>query len=124
MAVPDALRSWLKRQDKELSLDQDEPTGRTRLLYRGRPVCVLKHDDGTPIRNLDLHQPLIRELVRKCDQEVNGARMDRFIADRTLEREHSRARQKARTTDDGRRAAKDVMRHRRFGPKVVVGPNT
>lgn len=123
MAVPEALRSWLKRYDRDLSLDQDEPTGRTKLLYRGRPVCVCKHSDGTPIRNLDLCQPEIRDLVRKCDQNKNGTRMDRFIADRTLEREHSRARQKARVADDGRRAAKDLMRHRRFGPKVVVGPH-
>ncbi len=124
MAVPRELKRWVKHYDPQLDIRQDEPTGRATLLHGGRPVCVLKHEDGAPIRNLDLCAPMVRDIVRKCDQNANGRRMTRFIVDRTLEKERSRQRQSERQTEDGRAAAKDIMRHRRYGPKVTVGPAT
>lgn len=120
MAVPLSLRKWIKGYDKELDIAQDEPTGEATLLFRQRPVCVLMHPDGVPIKNLDLHAPLVRQIVRKCDQDVNGSRMTRFIVDRKLERYRANERKRQRVIADATEEARKRAHHKTYGPKPFV----
>lgn len=118
--TPEAVQKAVRAFDPNAEVRHDGKNWN--LHYRGERLFALRHNDGTPLRNADGHADEIVNIMRQCDNSVNGEARRRGLYAEMQKAKQRRIEAEEKLLEEGRRESEKVTRCVVNGPKGFVGP--